>query len=72
MSKPSSPGKPSVFVGVWLRVQASGTVFAADVGHGLLEVSHNTLALVGLLIVGHGGLSPPVIPMRAMPSRRRR
>ena len=26
-------------------------VFAADVGHGLLEVSHNTLALVGLAAV---------------------
>lgn len=30
----------------------STTVFLRDVGHGLLEVSHNTLALVGLLIVG--------------------
>jgi soluble lytic murein transglycosylase-like protein len=27
------------------------TVFARDVGHGLLEVSHNTLALVGLAAV---------------------
>jgi hypothetical protein len=30
----------------------SALVFASDVGHGLLEVSHNTLALVGLLLVG--------------------
>ena len=28
------------------------TVFARDVGHGLLEVSHNTLALLGLAVVG--------------------
>lgn len=27
------------------------TVFAKDVGHGLLEVSHNMLALVGLLVI---------------------
>jgi hypothetical protein len=30
---------------------ASVAVFAKDVGHGLLEVSHNTLALIGLLLV---------------------
>jgi hypothetical protein len=29
----------------------SSTVFLSDVGHGLLEVSHNTLALLGLLLV---------------------
>jgi Transglycosylase SLT domain len=29
----------------------SATVFVRDVGHGLLEVCHNTLALVGLLLV---------------------
>ena len=29
----------------------SVAVFAKDVGHGLLEVSHNTLALIGLLLV---------------------
>jgi hypothetical protein len=29
----------------------SATVFIGDVGHGLLEVSHNTLALIGLLLV---------------------
>jgi Transglycosylase SLT domain len=29
----------------------STRVFARDVGHGLLEVSHNTLALLGLLMV---------------------
>ncbi len=36
-----------------LRSNAAGsaTVFARDVGHGLLEVSHNTLALVGLILV---------------------
>ncbi len=30
----------------------SGAVFVKDVGHGLLEVSHNSLALLGLLTVG--------------------
>jgi len=29
----------------------SSSVFLCDVGHGLLEVSHNTLALLGLLLV---------------------
>jgi len=29
----------------------SATVFIRDVGHGMLEVSHNTLALIGLLLV---------------------
>ena len=29
----------------------SATVFLKDVGQGLLEVSHNMLALIGLLIV---------------------
>jgi hypothetical protein len=33
------------------RAAGSTTVFLRDVGHGLLEVSHNTLALVGLVIV---------------------
>lgn len=32
-------------------VGRSTRVFVRDVGHGLLEVSHNTLALVGLLLV---------------------
>jgi hypothetical protein len=30
----------------------SATVFLKDVGHGMLEVSHNALALLGLLLVG--------------------
>ena len=30
----------------------STSVFVRDVGHGLLEVSHNTLALLGLVLVG--------------------
>ena len=34
------------------RAIRSGSVFLGDVGHGLLEVSHNSLALVGLVIVG--------------------
>lgn len=29
----------------------SATVFARDVGHGLLEISHNSLAAVGLVVV---------------------
>ena len=40
----------------WLRQARRGTVrsvgvFVADVGRGFLEVSHNTLALVGLAAV---------------------
>ncbi|MGZ5771370.1 MAG: transglycosylase SLT domain-containing protein [Caldimonas sp.] len=30
----------------------SGSVFLRDVGHGLFEVSHNSLALLGLAVVG--------------------
>ena len=33
------------------QVRESVGVFTRDVGHGLLEVSHNTLALVGLAVV---------------------
>ncbi len=33
----------------WRTTARSATVFAADVGRGLLAVSHNTLATVGLL-----------------------
>lgn len=39
----------------WQRVAAAGRrstgVFLRDVGHGLLEVSHNMLALLGLLVI---------------------
>lgn len=36
----------------WQRALAkSAGVFVRDVGHGLLEISHNTLALVGLAVV---------------------
>lgn len=34
------------------RVASSTKVFLRDVGHGLLEVSHNSLAFLGLLVVG--------------------
>lgn len=34
-----------------LAAGRSGAVFLRDVGHGLLEVSHNTLALLGLLVI---------------------
>ena len=33
-------------------VVRSGRVFLSDAGHGMLEVGHNSLALLGLLIVG--------------------
>src|ERR1700712_4805 len=33
-------------------VVRSGAVFLRDAGHGLLEVGHNSLALLGLLILG--------------------
>ncbi len=43
----------------WMRLTqlgrtacASVTVFTRDAGHGLLEVSHNTFALLGLVMVG--------------------
>jgi soluble lytic murein transglycosylase-like protein len=35
----------------WCASSRAASVFARDVGHGLLEVSHNTLALVGLAAV---------------------
>ncbi|MCW5633329.1 MAG: transglycosylase SLT domain-containing protein [Rubrivivax sp.] len=35
----------------WRASSRAAGVFARDVGHGLLEVSHNTLALVGLAAV---------------------
>lgn len=35
----------------WRATSRSVSVFARDVGHGLLEVSHNTLALLGLAVV---------------------
>jgi hypothetical protein len=35
----------------------SVSVFLRDVGHGLLEVSHNTLALIGLVLVGVAGFA---------------
>lgn len=41
----------SVAQQVRAAVTRSASVFLRDVGHGLLEVSHNTLALLGLVIV---------------------
>lgn len=35
-------------------VRDAATVFARDVGNGLLEVAHNTFALVGLVVLGTG------------------
>lgn len=36
----------------WLReTRAATAVFARDIGHGMLELSHNSLALVGLAVV---------------------
>ena len=35
----------------------SGGVFLRDVGHGLLEVGHNSLALLGLAVIGIGLLA---------------
>ena len=45
----------------------SAGVFARDVGHGLLEVSHNTLALVGLAAVAVAlfGASRPELRQQA-------
>lgn len=33
------------------QVQAAMSLFVKDIGNGLLVVSHNTLALVGLTVV---------------------
>ena len=33
-------------------VVGSGGVFLRDIGHGLLEVGHNSLALLGLSVIG--------------------
>ena len=49
----------------------SGGVFLRDAGHGMLEVSHNSLALFGLLIVGVA-LFASAAPTSATPSRRTR
>jgi len=38
-------------------IARSGGVFLRDVGQGLLEVSHNTLALLGLLVVAVGAFA---------------
>jgi hypothetical protein len=35
----------------WIAVQQACSAFAKDVGHGLLEVGHNGLAFVGLLML---------------------
>jgi hypothetical protein len=36
----------------WEAVCRSAAVFARDVGHGMLEISHNSLAALGLALVG--------------------
>ena len=48
----AAPSAAATAHGARSAVVRSATVFARDVGQGLLEVSHNSLALVGLLIVG--------------------
>ena len=35
----------------WVILRDGVAIFARDVGNGLLEVSHNTLALLGLAVV---------------------
>ena len=42
--------------GVAVAVRDAGTVFVRDVGHGMLEVAHNTFAVVGLVVLGAGVL----------------
>ena len=43
-------------------------VFVQDVGRGLLEISHNTLALVGLAVVT-ALILPPAAPTSALSSK---
>src|SRR5262245_48085124 len=42
---------PSSVTAIYLACSRSASTFARDVGIGMLEVSHNTLALVGLSVV---------------------
>jgi soluble lytic murein transglycosylase-like protein len=49
----SSLRKFSSLAAAWrTSVARSGSVFVRDVGQGMLEVAHNSLALLGLLILG--------------------
>jgi soluble lytic murein transglycosylase-like protein len=49
--KKNAPARPEQWQQAGLAGLQSVRVFARDVGHGLMEVSHNTLALVGLAAV---------------------
>ena len=40
--------------GVAVAAREAASVFAGDVGHGMLEVAHNTFALVGIVVLGTG------------------
>ena len=50
----------------------SASVFLRDVGNGLLEVSHNSLALLGLVVVAGAACSSPAAPTCATAPRPRR
>ena len=51
------------------RRSRSAAVFLRDAGHGLLEISHNSLALLGLLILGAAALRRAAAPTCGTPSR---
>jgi hypothetical protein len=51
-------------------VLGSSGVFLRDIGHGLLEVGHNSLALLGLTVIGIA-LLPAAAPTSAMPWRHK-
>lgn len=56
-TSPHEPGRPARSAGSALRTLAARCsrpvlVFIKDAGQGMLEVSHNSLALVGLAVVG--------------------
>jgi hypothetical protein len=51
-------------IGLLKSVRTSCGVFVRDVGNGLLEVSHNGLALVGLMVVAAAGMAIGQSPLR--------
>ena len=60
------PRSPLAWPAWCLALARSARVFAVDVGHGALEISHNSLALVGLSVVAAALFIGGSAPLRAM------